>query len=147
MATSDLLTADAWLYATLAGDPTLTGLACGNRIYDDSVPQTATFPFVQIRYLLGADTQTMNANIVMNRPEYLIVVVDRADQASGVVNMTVLETVYARIQALLHRASGSAAGRGTVYFCARERAFRNRYLQNGVEYREFGAIYRVWTQA
>lgn len=146
MATSDLLTADQWLYATLVGDSTLTSLACGSRIYDDAVPQTATFPFVQIRYLLGTDTQTMGRNIVMNRPQYLVLAVDRADQASGVVDMTVLETIYARIQTLLHRSSGNVS-RGLVYYCARERAFRNRYVQNGIEYREFGAIYQVWTQA
>lgn len=144
--TSDLLTADQWLYATLAGDSTLTSLACGSRIYDDSVPQDALFPFVQIRYFLGQDTQTMNANIVMNRPDYLIVAVDRADLASAVVDMVALEAVYDRIQTLLHRSSGSVS-RGNVYFCARQRPFRNRYAQNGIEYREFGAIYRVWTEA
>lgn len=148
MSTSDLLTADQWLYSTLSGDATLSALV-GGRIYNDGIPQQAdqAFPCVDIRWLDHRDMQTMEATIFMNEPVYLVAGVDRADGQHGVVDLAVLEPIAARIQTLLHQQAGSVS-RGLIYFCARERGHRARYTAgDGIEYRELGGQYRITTQS
>lgn len=135
-----------WIYATLAGDSTLTSLACGSRIYDDQVPQTATFPLVTVRHFTQQDRKTMNESIFLEDTEHVIVAVGRGLSTGSIVDVTVLETIAARIKTLLHRQSGSAA-RGLIYFCARQRPFTQQYTQNGITYVEVGGIYRSWSQA
>lgn len=146
MATMAAFAPAEWIYSTLSGDATLTALACGNRIYDDQVPQSAAFPYVQVRNLALRDHQTMNATLFMGSADFLVVAVGRGTASGSIVDTTTLEAVASRCQALLHRANGNAS-RGIVYFCARERPFLAQYDRNGIVYREVGGIYRVWNQA
>lgn len=134
--TYDALTADEWLYETLSA-------ASGLTVYIDGVPDTASYPLIEIRPLTAQTSQTMNATDVMHRPRFVIVVVNQDSKYSA------LETEAALIYTTLHRNQGGTVGRGDVWFAARTQPFRNSYTSGsgGRQYRELGGIYQVWTEA
>lgn len=133
---AEITTVDAWLYATLSADATLTGLV-GTRIYLDQAPEGASFPFVVFQLQAAErDLVVIGGGRVWSSGLWLVRGVDKAT------SFTTLKSIEARIDALLHAKSGSVTG-GTVYECVREEPFRLTEVVDRVRYLHLGGIYRI----
>lgn len=143
------LAPDQWLKSLYSNDGTLQSLISG-RVYPDIVPQDANgnpqeslFPCIVYRLYLPHDTGTVNSSIFMLYNDYVIVAAVRSAFIRDA------EPIAARIMALTHNATSASVSRGQIYGAVRltNGAFRQGYRTNGVEYRELGGIFRVFSQA
>lgn len=139
MATETAIIA-TWLYATLSGDATLTGLATGGIFQERDSGGSTTYPKVIYRFQGGSDVPALGARRVAVNAVYAVYAVWRQASYGGA-----LDTIAARVDTLLHGKEGTAAG-GTVLACVREQPLLLANLQNGVEVRMSGGVYRIWGQ-
>lgn len=135
---SEPFVAETWLYTTLAGDAALMGLATG--VYADVAPEGAVFPFVVFTYQAGRDVATLNGNRIHTWATYQVKAI--TDQPS----YGAVRTIADRIDALLHRATGTAAD-GTIFSCVREEPVRFTESASGKQYRHLGGLYRLQVQS
>lgn len=129
---------DRWLYERLAGDATLSGLV-GGRIYAFVAPQGTAFPFVVFAHQGGHDVLGVGPARVMVS---LLYQVKAVGQTAAVAD---LQPVADRIDALLHGASGAVPD-GTILACVREQAIEEAEVDDGVQYRHVGGLYRLIAQ-
>jgi hypothetical protein len=140
---SDYLSAERFLYTKLSEDATLIAMigGAGNpRIYGEVAPhEINTYPLVVHQYQGGRDVQGLGAVIVMVDELYVVkvITVGRA-YADG-------EPVWKRIQAVLHGSSGVVTD-GLVLACVRVSPIKYATLEEGVEYRHLGGIFRIYSQ-
>jgi hypothetical protein len=141
------LAPDQWLFGLYRGDATLTALVAG-RVYQDMVPQdnagspqSALFPCIVIRPYVLRDTGTVNSCIFMVTNEYIVTAIARSAFIRDV------EPIAARIHELTHLAPPASVSRGQIYSATRQRLHRQAYTEAGVDFRELGGIYRVYSQA
>lgn len=128
-----------WLYTTLSGDATLASLV-STRIYDTVAPQGATLPYIIFHHQGGHDVRgATEATRIMSSDLYLVKMIAQSN------SFTPVDTGEARIDALLHRKFGTAAG-GTVVASYREQQHLSKYMIDGVMFVEKGGIYRILTQ-
>lgn len=107
---------DDWLYATLSGDSTLAGLV-GDRIYPAVAPPATAYPLVTFDLASAPVIQTADARVLWVRAKYLIKV-----WSTGT-SFEAGRAIWERINALLHRASGTTAA-GTVIAATRAEELR-----------------------
>lgn len=131
--------ADAWLYAKLTGDATLTGLVSG-RIYGHIAPQDATYPLVLFALQTADDVQTLGPNRIMSNMLYVVRGI--AEVASFGASLT---TIADRIDTVLQAASGTVAA-GRVLACVREAPVVMVEVSKGKQYRYLGGVYRLYAQ-
>lgn len=129
--------AEEWLFNTLNGDATLTGLLAGGVKPGGSAPQGTPYPFATFQHQAGNDYAAVGAFRIWTNLVYLVKVVGRS------ADYQTLRTAVARIDALLHRASGTGAD-GTVWACVREQTIRMPEIVAGDQYRHDGALYRLY---
>lgn len=128
-----------WLHTTLSGDATLAGLV-GTRIYDTIAPQNASVPLVVFQHQGSRDVRgATQATRVGTTGLWLVKAIAQGQSFAP------LETIEARIDALLHAASGSAAS-GTVIACTREAPFTLKEEVDGVFFTHLGGLYRLFIQ-
>lgn len=132
------LTVDKWLYALLSTDATLLGAAPGG-VHADAAPRGTAFPVVIFALQDAIDGMSFNGVRILTKATYEVKVV------GAVGGYNAIDTAYGRVDALLHRASGSATG-GYVYSCFRIEPFRYREDLDGVEYRHLGGLYEIQVQ-
>jgi hypothetical protein len=131
------LVADQFIYGKLFGDSALTAIV-GSRIYADSVPQSATRPYVLFQMLSGIDRRTVGPNRLLTNLLYLVQVVAESTSYAGD-----MATAAKRIDAVLHAASGTTTD-GSTYACVREEPFRlAERLADNTEIRRLGGRYRI----
>jgi len=135
---SEIATVETWLHNVLSNDVTLSGLV-GSRIYGYVAPNKATFPLVIFQFQGGRDVAGVGAARIMTSGVWLVKSVDRET------NFTNLKAIEARIDSLLHKASGSVAD-GQVLACVREEPFSLVEVIDGIQYRHLGGMYRVLVQ-
>jgi len=135
---SEIATVETWLYSVLSDDITLTGLV-GSRIYGYVAPRTATYPLVIYQYQGGRDVAGVGATRILTNGVWLVKGVDHET------SLTTLKAIEGRIDALLHKASGSVAD-GQVLACVREEPFSLVEVIDGEQYRHLGGMYRVLVQ-
>jgi hypothetical protein len=128
--------AETWLYSKLSADATLLGLV-STRIYGYVAPPQTTYPLVIYQYQAGHDVGGVSAVRIMSQEVYVVKAVGRDTSFST------LKPIAKRIDELLHRASGSTAD-GQVLACVREQPFRMVEVEDGIEYRYLGGIYRIF---
>lgn len=128
-----------WLYTKLAADSSLTAIV-GTRIYEQPAPQEAVYPLVVFQLQTTDDVSAVGGIRVMTTAEYLVRVIG---QSANVTSS--LLTAAERIDAVLHRASGSVTG-GAVIGAVRLRPFVLAETDGPVQYRHLGGIYRLWAQ-
>jgi len=134
----ETLRVDQWLYTVLSGDPTLKSLV-GQRIYGYVAPEDAALPYVVYSHQAGHDVQGVGpARIMAN----LIYQVKAIGSGSSFVP---LRAIADRIDALLQGASGGAVD-GRVLMCIREQPIEYVEIDDGIQYRHVGGIYRLWVQ-
>lgn len=134
----ETLTADRWLYTTLAGDATLGGLVTG--VYSWPVPPSAALPYVLFQEQSALDVTALGPHRLWVNGLWLVRVVAEARGWGGS-----LETAANRIDALLQAASGAVASpAGVVWACWRVQPFRLVETVQSRDFRHLGGIYRVY---
>jgi hypothetical protein len=145
--------ADEFIYAKLKNDATLTALIqavyakygqevpADPEVYSDTVPSTITFPYVifQLRTPFP-DTTVVEGIRIFTRLDYLVKVVDRAQSYADIA------PIYSQVDKLLHLATGTVAD-GVVYFTQRMQLFRFPEIDDAIQYRHLGGIYRLTVQS
>jgi len=129
--------AERWLVATLANDATLTGLGITG-VYVDVAPESASFPCIVIGQQTARDVMVVGAYRIFENLLFLVRAVGQTQSYAA------LASAASRIDALLHRQSGSGAD-GTTWGCVREQSFRLAEVQSGVQYRHSGGVFRLFT--
>lgn len=129
--------AEEFIYGLLNGDATLTGLLAGGIKPGGSAPQGTPYPFVTYQMMSSIDLMVVDAIRIWTNLVYLVKVVgESADYQT-------LRAVVARIDALLHRASGTATD-GTIWACVREQSIRMPEVVSGKQFRHDGGLYRLY---
>lgn len=132
------LTADRWIYATLSGDATLTGLV-GSRIYADIAPSDSTFPAVVYNLMGMNPVQVVGMTTIARECIYQVKVI----HDSG--SYATCETIIERIRTLLQGAVGSATG-GAIVQCNEDGDSRFVEFVDGKVYRHMAVSFRILVQ-
>jgi len=130
------LAANTWIQQTLANDVTLAGLV-GDRIYEDVADRDAVYPLVVYHLQDANDTNGVAGARILERELYTVKVVGRDT------SYLPLKSIYARVDALLHR-QGGKTGDGDQVKCVRESSIKFVSVEDGLEYRHLGGLYRLW---
>lgn len=140
---AEVYLADAWIYATLKADATLTALiggASAPRIYRGMAPLSATFPCVVFFYQPGGrDVRGVGTVNIMIDGNWVIKALDRDNSAADAA------TIAARIYTVLHGKSGSVTG-GKVLACVRDEPIGYVELLDDVLYQHVGGVYQIIVQ-
>src|SRR5438105_12141746 len=121
----EVAAADEFIFNALNGEATLTPLVHG--VWNTQADEGTAYPIVVNQMLSGIHYAAVGAVRIWANLVYLIKVIgETADYSS-------LSAAVARIDALLHRASGTAAD-GTVWACVREQVIR---MPDSVENRQY----------
>jgi hypothetical protein len=132
--------AEEWLSATLNGDPTLTALVPG-AAWNTQADEGTSYPLVIYQMMSGVDTAAVGAIRIWTDLVYMVKVIGETAAFLDV------DVAAARIDALLHRASGTVAD-GTIVSCVREQTFRlSESIAGGLQYRQAGGLYRINAQS
>lgn len=130
---------ESWLYAVLSGDADLA-LLVGDRIFDGVGRPDAAYPFVVFQFQGGHDVAGVSAIRLMSQELYLVKAVGRGASYAA------LKPIAKRIDELLHRQRGVTAD-GTVWSCVREQPFKNVYIEDRIQHRQLGGLYRTYPAA
>lgn len=130
--------AEEFIYATLKGDATLMALTPSADVYNSQPDQGTVFPVIVYQFMSGIDYAAVGAIRIWSSMIYLVKVVGQT------ANVQDLKAAVARIDVLLHRASGTAAD-GTIWASVREQTISlPPDMSNGQIYHHRGALYRVY---
>ncbi len=100
-------------------------------------PAGTTFPYVIVQLLSGGnDLMGVGPYRIWADMLWLIKAVTKGSSTGP------LEPIVNRIDVLLHAASGTVTG-GVIHTCIRERPFELPTVENGVNYVQLGAEYRI----
>jgi hypothetical protein len=143
---NETLIADSFLYSTLAGDATITGIVGAYQgranIHSDVADIEAPYPFIVYSMQSpGQDLIVVGPYRVWAAPLYLVKVVAQARSYGGN-----LKTVADRIDTLLSFGHGAATG-GQVVASVRESPWRQSEFTNSKYYRSLGGLYRLQVQS
>lgn len=129
--------ASRWIRARLMQDVDLAAAAPG-RVWRDEAPSGTVTPYVVYTLVAANDLMVLNGERVWTNMLWQV-----TGWMTGT-DLAVLEPVKARIDARLHRASGTA-GDGIVWESHRERPLVLPAVvgDNGQRYRQAGGEYRV----
>lgn len=132
----EIAAARQFLYGALHGDATLMAL-----IHDvwpgGSAPEGTAFPFVTFQFMSGIPYAAVGAYRIWLNMIWLVKAVGETADTST------LDGIFARIDALLQRGSGTPAA-GTVWSCVQETAFELPEVVSGKQYRSLGGTYRLY---
>lgn len=140
---NELTIVDKFLYSVLGADAQLASVI-GAKIYTDMAPRQATFPFVVFQlYTPRQDTRAINsAKIrVWSEIDYLIRGVDKTESYAS------LELIANRIDEVIDGRTGVSVPGGVVETCLRRFPFRYQEIQDGVQIRHMGGVYRFNAKA
>jgi len=133
------MASDAWLYSRLSGDGVLASLV-GSRIFGQIAPRDAEYPLVVFQFQGGHDVGGVNATRIMTQEVYLV----KAAAKSS--SFDTLKPIAARCDELLHGARGATTD-GVILACVREQPIKLVEIEDGVQYRILGGIYRIYCGA
>lgn len=132
----EMAAARQWLYGVLHGDATLLGL--GRDVFPGgTAPESFGFPFVTFQFMSGRDLMEIASIRIWTNMIWLVKVVGET------ADISTLDAIWARIDVLLHRGSGTPAA-GTVWACVRESTFELPETIQGKQYRSLGGTYRLY---
>lgn len=139
MAGSDVQRMAEWIITHLAADATLQGLAPGG-VYDTDAPPEAAYPFVLV-YETGNSTTRGNGGTRL-----LVNVLFGVKVVSETRSYSAIQSAAERADALLDGVLGASADL-TVFDISRESELKRGYVEDNVDYRELGGIYRCIVRA
>jgi len=132
---AESVSVDQWIYALLSGDTPLTALI-STRIYSEIAPETAIYPLVIYRATTMHDWLELGGVRGVVQPTYDVFAVDQTE------SYLVVKPIADRLDALLHRATGTADG-VIIYQCLRQREHRTKGYTNGRGYCQLGGTYAL----
>jgi len=125
-----------FLYQALVGDAQIVADVGAGQVYEDEAPAEAVYPFIVIG--MGESGQ----DAVGANNQRCMVVCSALVRVVGLGNdMVRLKRVCARVDAVLHGASGMMGGH--MVMTTRERPFRSSGWVGNVLYKNLGGFYRV----
>lgn len=139
MSAVEITVAERWIYSVLAADGALTAAAPGG-IHSELAPAGTAYPFVVFQWMGADDVYGTGATRIMVRPLYLVKAVGTGTSKIA------LETAARRVDALLHQKSNITLATGEVLASHREAPFSLATLENGIQYRHLGGLYRLYIQ-
>lgn len=134
----ETLRVDQWLYGVLSGDATLSSLV-GGRIYGYIAPQDAPLPFVVYSHQEGHDVRGVGPARIMASLVYQVKAVGQGGSFAP------LKPIADRLDQLLQGASGTIVD-GRVLMCVREQTVEYVEVDDGVQYRYLGGLWRIIAQ-
>ncbi len=127
--------AEGWMTTLLKADAQLAAIV-GTRVYNTTRKGAVPCVLFQLQ-APGADLMVLGGARVWTPLTYLVRGIAEQESYEGD-----LATIANRIDAVLHRTSGSNAA-GTVFACVRIRAFQMVEQANGREFRHLGGLYEI----
>jgi hypothetical protein len=127
---------EEFLYSTLTGDATLMTQLTGG-VWNTQADEGTAYPLLVFQFMSGIDFAAVGAERIWTNMLYLVKVI-----AEGAA-FDAMNAAAARVDQLLHRASGSASD-GTVWSCTREQIIRLPDSVAGSQFRQAGGIYRLY---
>ena len=134
---AEYVVAAEWLDATLRGDTAL--MAEVTDICEHPAPQDAVYPLVTFALHHAEDTMVVGEHRVWADLLMLITVVGQTASTKA------LQAAAVRIDALLHRASGTTAD-GQIVSSWRTESFALPDEYEGIQYRRLGGFYELLVQ-
>jgi hypothetical protein len=132
--------AEEWLYATLSADGTLAGLV-GDRITGTLSPELLVMPYVTFLMQSSRDVSAVGGIRISTDNLYLVKAVGQTSTWDD------LKPIASRIDYLIHR-PGSVMVEGTGSLtCTRERVHQMAEVDEGLQYRHLGGVYRIRASA
>jgi hypothetical protein len=130
----DLSVAEKWLDDTLSADSAIAGLV-GTNVFLVQAPQGSPMPYLIIAYQAGADVNAIGSRAVA-QPVFLVKAVGKHS------DLPALRILADRIDALLQDTKVVTAG--YQLRVQRETPVHYPEVNEGVEYRHMGGMYRCW---
>ncbi|MFA7175547.1 MAG: DUF3168 domain-containing protein [Kiritimatiellia bacterium] len=124
----------AWIRSTLTGDTALAALV-STRIYRDEAPEGTAFPYVIMQQIDAVPVQNAFKDRLMDGERWQIKAVNKAN------SYTTVNSIAARIEALLHKARGSNVVSSVLEF-----KLPMSEKDNGNTYKSMILDFRVHTQ-
>ena len=126
-----------FLYDTLSAD----AVGVANRVYEDLAPRGTATPFVVFQsYLPGRDLMVVGTNRVFVDGLWIVKAVTKG------LSYQPLITIADSIDQALHGEQFETKTDGYVLGCVRDQVLRYPELNDGIEWRHLGGIYRIWVQ-
>lgn len=129
-----------WIYETLAADSVITDLV-GTRLFDEVAPQGTAYPLVRFEQMSSVDVMgaTESTRIMVNELWLIRAIAETSSYRGG------LLTLANRIDDLFQNNAGEVVGTN-IFSSARDSAFRQYNVDQGVSFRHLGGIYRIYAQ-
>lgn len=135
----ELETASKWITAKLAGDSATTAIV-STRIYADSAPEGADYPFIRFEFLDAPDERGLGTTRIATRPIAQIEVWTKGPLTDNA------RTVLGRIDALFQTAVRETLD-GLVFSSRRLRPTKRREEEPGKFYMRAGGHYQLHIHA
>lgn len=132
---NEIVRVDEWLYSILHGDPALANLPVASYVAKAGM----TLPRIQFNFQGGSDVGAVGAIRIMLTGLWQIKAIVQADSFAPA------KPIADRIDTLLHGAAGAVAD-GVILGCVREQPIAYVEVDNGLQYRHLGGLYRVYVQ-
>jgi hypothetical protein len=131
-----------YIYSKLTASSAITAIV-GSRIFEGVAPQGTTAPWIVYSSLAPTDTYAIGAIRIMTRDQWLVRAVAQTASFGGDIG-----TLADAIEAALHGTDGTsgAVTGGYTVECYRLMPHRLLQVDNGVQWRYKGGIYRISTQ-
>lgn len=127
---------EPWLYSLLSTDTTLLALVA-DRVSGTLSGELLGTPYVTFMLQDHTDIQGVGGEEIMGDCLYMVKAVDRAG------GWDTVEPIAKRIHALLHRPHTNVTLSNGSLTTIRERIIQYPEVQEGVQYRHLGGIYRI----
>lgn len=132
--------AEKWLYATLSADATLAGLVA-DRISGTLSPELLELPYVTFLMQSSRDVSEVSGIRISTDNLYIVKAVGQTSTWDD------LAPIASRIDYLIHRpGSVMIQGSGSLT-CIREMVHQQAEVDEGLQYRHLGGIYRIRASA
>lgn len=130
--------ADQWIWETIQGSVGLLDVV-DDRVYADVAPGGTVWPAVVYQYQGGGDILTQETSRVLHSGVWLIRIIQPTR------SYLEMQPAADLLDTLFHSTAGTA-GDGVVYSSVREAPYRLLEVDDGVEFRHLGGLYRLQIQ-
>lgn len=131
---------DPWLFAKLSASAALAAIV-GNRITNGAALGNLATPFVTWDMNSSRDITTAQGDILWNESLFEVKVIGHGGSFS------VPGRAMSIIHGLIHGVKNEATAKGGTITCHRDRVIRYPELDDNVQYRHVGGIYRIQAHA
>jgi len=125
------------IYSRLSSDPTIQSV-CGSRIYEGVSPENTQFPFIRMQEQGSHDVLGVGGVRILVPSLWLVRAITRGESFTPI--QSVADAIDTQLQGRYNVINGSVYNLGGQ----RSSPFRLTEVDNGVQYRHLGGLYRLW---